>query len=448
MADIKRYPLTRHLRGNPTMHVRYLRRGKVVHEGTGLSFFFRPLSAVLSEVPVDDRELPLLFHAQTADFQDLAVQASVTFRVTDPAIAVTRIDFSMDPDTGRWRGTPLEQVGGLLTETAQQQVLGMVASSPLARVLADGVAQIRDRILHGLTADARLAETGITVIGARVIALRPEPEVEKALRTPAREQIQIEADRSTYERRAVAVERERAIAENELQNQIELARREEQLVIQRGANAHREAQDAAAASRIAAEAQADKEERLARARANGTRALGEAKAAGEAASVAVYGDLPQSTLLALAAKDLAGGLPPIGTLVLAPDLLASLMSRLASGSPAASSGAGKELCPSRPGWCSSIAAPNWRSCWPGTGPAARPRSTCAPGASASKTWKPGTPSRRPRWPRCHPGYPPTGGGAWSSEPTCPGSCSARRTSWWPSARTAWSPTSPSTWTSS
>jgi len=331
MADIKRYPLARHLRGNPTMHVRHLRNGKAAHEGTGLSFFFRPLAAVLSEVPVDDRELPLLFHARTADFQDLAVQASVTFRVTDPAVAGTRIDFSVDPDTGRWRGTPLEQVSGLLTETAQQQVLGLVAGSPLASVLADGVAQIRDRILHGLTADERLAETGVAVIGARVIALRPEPEVEKALRTPAREQIQQEADRSTYERRAVAVERERAIAENELQSQIELARREEQLVTQRGANARREAQDAADASRIAAEAQADKEEQLARARANGTRALGEAKAAGEAARVAAYRDLPQPTLLALAAKDLAGGLPQIGTLVLAPDLLTTLMARLTAG---------------------------------------------------------------------------------------------------------------------
>lgn len=235
MADIKRYPLARHLRGNPTLHVRHLRRGKVAHEGTGLSFFFRPLSAVLSEVPVDDRELPLLFHARTSDFQDLAVQASVTFRVTDPATASDRIDFSIDPDTGRWRGTPIEQVGGLLTETAQQQVLGMVAGSALASVLADGVAEIRDRILHGLIADSRLAETGITVVGARVVALRPEPDVEKALRTPARELIQQEADRSTYERRAMAVERERAIAENELQNKIELARREEQLLAQQGA---------------------------------------------------------------------------------------------------------------------------------------------------------------------------------------------------------------------
>lgn len=330
MADIKRYPLMRHLRGNPTLHVRHLRRGKVSHDGTGLSFFFRPLSAVLSEVPVDDRELPLLFHARTSDFQDLAVQASVTFRVTDPATASARIDFSIDPDTGRWRGTPIEQVGGLLTETAQQQVLGLVAGSALAGVLADGVAEIRDRILHGLTADSRLEETGITVVGARVVALRPEPDVEKALRTPARELIQQEADRSTYERRAVAVERERAIAENELQSKIELARREEQLLEQQGANARRQAEDNAVATRIAAQAQADRDQRLAEARAAGTRALGEAKAAGEAASVAAYRDLPSATLLALAAKDVAGSLPQIGTLVLTPDLLASLLARMSS----------------------------------------------------------------------------------------------------------------------
>jgi len=330
MADIKRYPLARHLRGTATLHIRHMRRGSVVHDGTGLSFFFRPLSAVLSEVPVDDRELPLLFHARTADFQDLAVQASVTFRVSDPATACARIDFSLDPDTGRWRGTPLEQVAGLLTETAQQQVLGLVAGSPLADMLADGVGQIRDRILRGLTADSRLAETGIAVIGVRVVALRPEPEVEKALRTPAREQIQQDADRATYERRALAVERERAIAENELQNQIELARREVQLVAQRGANARRQAEEAAAASRIDSDAQASREQRLAEARAAGTRALGEAQAAGEAARIAAYRDLPQSSVLALAAKDLAAGLPQIGTLVLAPDLLTPLLSRLAA----------------------------------------------------------------------------------------------------------------------
>jgi regulator of protease activity HflC (stomatin/prohibitin superfamily) len=330
MADIRSYMLARHLRGAPTLHVRHVRGGKVVHDGTGLSFFFRPLSAVLSEIPVDDRELPLLFHARTANFQDLTVQASVTFRVTDPATACARIDFSVDPGTGRWRGNPLDQVAGLLTETAQQQVLALIARGPLASVLGDGVGQIRDRILHGLTGDQRLAETGIAVIGARVVAVRPEPEVEKALRTPAREQMQQDADRATYERRALAVERERAIAENEMQNQIELARREEQLIVQRGANGRRQAEESAAASRIEAQAQAAREELLAQARAQGTRALGEARAAGEAARVAAYRDLPQARLLGLAAKDLAASLPQVGSVVLAPDLLSPLLARFSA----------------------------------------------------------------------------------------------------------------------
>ena len=129
-------------------------------------------------------------------------------------------------------------------------MLGLIAASPMLELLGGGIGQIRDRILSGLIADTRLAETGIAVIGARVVALKPEPEVEKALQTPARESLQQEADRATYERRAVAVERERAIAENELASQIELARREEQLVAQRGANARRQAEEAAGASRI------------------------------------------------------------------------------------------------------------------------------------------------------------------------------------------------------
>jgi regulator of protease activity HflC (stomatin/prohibitin superfamily) len=331
MADIRRFPTVRHLRGAPTQYIRHLRQGQLVHEGTGLSFFFRPLTAVLSQVPVDDRELPLLFHARTADFQDLTVQASVTFRVTDPATACARIDFSIDPDTGRWRGTPLEQVGGLLTETAQQQVLGLIAGSRLTGVLEDGLARVRDQIQRGLTADPRLAETGIAVIGVRVVAIRPEPELEKALRTPARELVQQEADRATYERRALAVERERAIAENEMQNQIELARREEQLVAQRGANARRQAEDTAAARQIETEAQAQRELRLAQAGAEATRAVGAAETETEAARLAAYAGLAPATLLALAARELAGQLPQIGSLVLTPDLLTPLLAGLTRG---------------------------------------------------------------------------------------------------------------------
>lgn len=81
--------------------MRRLRDGALPHEGTGQSFWFRPLSLVLSEVPADDRELPLAFHARTSDFQDVTVQATVTYRVIDLVRTAARIDFGIDPDSGR-----------------------------------------------------------------------------------------------------------------------------------------------------------------------------------------------------------------------------------------------------------------------------------------------------------------------------------------------------------
>lgn len=337
MAVITRYPFVRHLRVAPTAHVRALRRGRVVHEGAGLAFWFRPLAAAMSEVPMDDRELPLLFHARTADFQDVSVQATVTYRIVDPVLAGRRIDFAIDTDTGRWRASPLEQVAGLLTETAQQHGMELLARMPLTAALVDGIAAVRARMGEGLAADQRLAETGIVVIGVRVVALRPEADVERALQTPAREQVQQDADKATFERRALAVERERAIGENELQTKIELARREEELVAQRGANDRLRTQETWAAEAIATEATAQREVALAEAKARATRVVGEAEAAAEAARLAAYRDVSEATMLGLAVKELAANLPHIDHLVLTPDLLAPLLVRLGAGGDAPAS---------------------------------------------------------------------------------------------------------------
>ncbi|MGW9027543.1 SPFH domain-containing protein [Streptomyces sp. NPDC055722] len=361
MADITRRFGWRHLRGAPTAHIRHHRAGRLVHDGPGLSFWYRSLTAALSEVPVDDRELAMTFHARTSDFQDVAVQATVTYRISDPGVAAARLDFSIDPDTGVWRGAPLEQLSTLLTETAQQHALDVLARTPLSAALVDGVAAVRERVAAGLAAEPRLPATGIEVVAVRVVALRPEPEVERALRTPAREQIQQEADRATYERRAVAVERERAIAENELASQIELARREEQLVEQRGTNARREAEEHAAADAVRAEAEAARTVRLAEAEAaravrladaeatrsvrlgeaearrtvalgeaeaRAARDLGEARAGAQAAWLRVHADVDVATLHALTGTRLADNLPRIDSVTVSPDVLTGLLSRL------------------------------------------------------------------------------------------------------------------------
>ncbi len=339
MADITRTPLLHHLRSGPTSWTRYVAGGRVRREGVGLSFRFRPRTAVLSEVPMDDRDLSLVCHARTVDHAELSVPVGITHRVVEPGLAARRLDFGIDPRTGRWRGTPLESLATLLGELVQQPVLAQLAGTTLEAALAAGPDPVARAVVDRLAGDERLAELGVGVVGVRVLAVRPTPDLERSLQTPTREEAQARADRATYQRRADAVERERAIAENELQSSIELARREEQLVDQRGANARRQAElDAAAAlvatesmvrrSELSADADAGRERALSAARADGVRALGLAEAAAEEARLATLRDLPPGVLGALALRELAGKLPEIGQLTITPDVLTGLLTQL------------------------------------------------------------------------------------------------------------------------
>jgi regulator of protease activity HflC (stomatin/prohibitin superfamily) len=99
-------------------------------------------------------------------------------------------------------------------------------------------------------------------------------------------------------------------------------------VAQRGANARREAEEAAAAGVIATEAEAQRTRAIAQATAEATRLTGEAQGDAEAAHLAAYRDLPEAVLMSLALKELAGNLPMIESLVLTPDLVTKALAGL------------------------------------------------------------------------------------------------------------------------
>jgi regulator of protease activity HflC (stomatin/prohibitin superfamily) len=333
MADIRHFPFSKHLRSNPTSYVIHTRKGRPAHRGPGIAFFFRPLNAAISEVPIAEAELSMLFRARTVDFQEVSVQATVTYRFGDPAVAAQRIDFSIDPYRGQWIGKPMEQVGTRITELAQQYAVEHISTVPLVDLLSSGIPVVRNVTAAGLAADTRLAETSVLVIAVRIVGIRPQPDLEKALETPVRERVQQQADAASYERRAMAVERERTIAENELQSKIELATREQHLVQQEGANAQRRATEEAATARIAATSAAERDRIRSEAEAARTRELGAARAEAETARLASYAGMDPALLTSLAFSALAEHLPSIGTLNLTPDVLTQALTKL--GQPAA-----------------------------------------------------------------------------------------------------------------
>lgn len=328
MATITARPFVRHLSATPTMHVTHTRRGVRRHDGAGQAFWFRPLDAAISEVPLDDRELSVVVTLRTADLQQLSAPATATYRIVDPDLAARRIDFSIDLRTGRWSEQPLEAIAAPLHGATTAAVVHLLQPRTLDEALRADLAELGRAATAMLAHDTRLTDLGIEIVGVRFSLLRAEPDVERALQTPAREAIQQDADEATFARRAVAVEREAAIGENELTNQVELARRQAELVQARGRNARIEAEQAAVAATIAAESDADRVRTDAQARADAERALGEAAGAAEQARMAALQDVPVGILTALALRELAGSLPRIEHLTVTPDLLTDLVGRL------------------------------------------------------------------------------------------------------------------------
>jgi hypothetical protein len=242
-----------------------------------------------------------------------------------------RLDFAVDPHDGSTSTAGRDQVTAIVGQLAQSHATDVLATMTLADTMTAGVPQVRAVLVDVLPADPRLAATGIAVVGVQVLAVRPEKDVERALQTPARERVQAEADRATYERRALAVERERTIAENELASEIELATRRERLVEQEGANARRKAEETAAAALIETRSSVERERLSSAAEAAQVRELGAAEAEAEAAKLAAYVEAGQEILVALALRDAARSLPSVQNLTVTPDLLTGALGALVGG---------------------------------------------------------------------------------------------------------------------
>lgn len=350
MAQITRFGILRHLRSDASAFVLHYRRGELRSAGRGAAFWFLPHAASVAEVPADDQEMPVLFHGRSADFQDVAVQGVVTYRVEDPRQLAERVDFTIDLDRGLHLRQPLERLQLLLSQLAEQHARTLVARAPVRELLAEGPERLRARIEEGFEEDEALGKMGLAIVSVRVGAVRPAPDLEKALEAPTREAIQQLADEAAFARRALAVEKERAIQENELQNRIEITRRQEALVAQEGLNARRQAEEAAAAGRIAAEgkaqrsgieaeAEAARKRAQADAEAHATRVRGEAEARAlalterarvdaEVARLAAYRDVPVGVLYGLAAQAFAQKLDRIEHLNLGEAALGPALERL------------------------------------------------------------------------------------------------------------------------
>lgn len=332
MATIRRMPFVRHLSSEPNEHVLLFRKGRLVGQGVGVSYWFVPLTAAIAQVPTEDLETTFLLSERTRDHQEVNVQVTIAYRAVDPERLARRVDFGVSLETGRWLERPLDRLAAIWRQRVQDPVRTLIGDVTLVEALTAGPRALRAAIEGAVAADEDLTDMGLAPVKVQVDNVSAIPELDKALQTPAREQLQEKADQAMFQRRALAVEKERTIRENELQTEIELEARQEDLIEQRTRNERLTVEREVEAERLRVEATVERQRVVAEGEARDQRVRSQAEAAsieatmgarakGEAQRLEAWRGAPARVLIGLALQELAQNIDGIQHLNITPNFL-------------------------------------------------------------------------------------------------------------------------------
>ncbi|MBU0656001.1 MAG: NrtR-regulated NrtX [Gammaproteobacteria bacterium] len=209
--------------------------GTVRKQGKGLSFFYNAVNTSIAAVPVNVQEAPFIFNLQTADFQSITVQGQLSYQVADPVKMAEMLNFTLKKDNSAWASEDPLKLADRVIRTVGAVIQNRVENTLLRdalRLSQELAGSLRERF----RTDAAFTAIGITLLDITIGAIKPTPETARALEAEAREAILQQADDAVYSRRKSAVEQERMIRETELQTELSVQQKEQEIAESRIAN--------------------------------------------------------------------------------------------------------------------------------------------------------------------------------------------------------------------
>ncbi len=201
--------------------------GKVRREGKALSFFyFAPVSNIVA-IPLGSRDIQFIFNETTRDFQTITIQGQITYVIEDPKALAEFFDFTLE-DRKSNHTENFEKLNQRMNNEAQTATSSFIQGLTLKDALRSAK-MISEQIDNGLKSSQAIKMLGVEMVSVDVLAVRPTPEMAKALETETREALQKDADEAIYSRRNFAVEQERRIKESELNTEIAVQEKQKQI---------------------------------------------------------------------------------------------------------------------------------------------------------------------------------------------------------------------------
>ncbi|NPC55277.1 SPFH domain-containing protein [Caenimonas soli] len=216
------------IKTQPTIHLMQFRRGRVVREGAGLSFFYYAPSSSLVAVPIASQTSDFMLELVTSDFQSVTVQGEISYRVQDPRRTAALMDFSLAPNGKAYSSEDPQRLGDRVAIQAKVVIQQAVQALDLKQALKAS-ATIARAAQQQLSSQAEIEALGLQVLGVSILAIKPTPDIARALEAEARESNLKAADDAVYLRRMASVQNERSIRQNELDTEIAVEQKKRQI---------------------------------------------------------------------------------------------------------------------------------------------------------------------------------------------------------------------------
>ena len=218
----------KYLKAQPTVHVMQFRNGQMVRSGVGESFFyFAPLSTIV-RIPVATMDAPFMLELVTLDFQTVTVQGQVGYRINDVDRIAGLLDFSLSPNSHTYASDDPERLQNRIVTVTEIAIQQFLQSHSLKEVLNVSAA-IANSVHEELGNLPELAALGVEINGVAIQAVKPTPDIARALEAEAREANLKAADDAVYHRRIAGVENERSIRQKELETEVAVQEKQKQI---------------------------------------------------------------------------------------------------------------------------------------------------------------------------------------------------------------------------
>jgi regulator of protease activity HflC (stomatin/prohibitin superfamily) len=279
-------------KAEPHEYILAYRNGRIAHQGAGRSFWYWKPSTSIVLVPLATKDALFMLNETTGNFQSVSIQGQITYRITDPVTLSQLMNFTVIQGTHQYQSDDPDQLDQRVINLMQAQIRAELSQLSLEQAIrsADLLAE---QVLARVQAEPSLRAMGLECVSLFITAIKPTPEMAKALEAEYREALQKRADEAIFSRRAHAVEQERTIKQNELSTAVDLENRRRELVELQSENARKQAESEAVAAGILLEP---------------------------------YKTIDSKLMLALAFRDFAANADKIGNLNISSELLERLLS--------------------------------------------------------------------------------------------------------------------------